>query len=92
MNDEYASYVGIFAGVCTAASMLPQLIKIIRDKKAGEISYLMLIILLSGLAGWIVYGFMKEDYPILVTNSFSFLVNVLIVIFTAKYKAAPEGA
>ncbi len=92
MDDQYVGYVGIFAGVCTAASMLPQLIKIIRDRKAGEISYLMLIILLSGLAGWIAYGFMKEDYPILVTNCFSFLVNVLIVIFTVKYKAAPAGA
>jgi MtN3 and saliva related transmembrane protein len=92
MDNQYVGYVGIFAGVCTAASMLPQLIKIIRERKAGDISYMMLVILLSGLAGWIVYGLMKEDYPIILTNCFSFVVNVLIFIFTAKYKAAPQSA
>jgi MtN3 and saliva related transmembrane protein len=80
------AYVGIGAGICTAASLLPQLIKIIREKKADDLSFFMLFILLAGLAGWIVYGAMTEDYPILVTNSFSFLVNSLIIFFVLRYK------
>jgi MtN3 and saliva related transmembrane protein len=88
---DYSEYVGIVAGICTAASLCPQLFKIIRDKKAGEISYFMLFILLTGLAGWIWYGFLKTDYPILVTNMFSFLVNILIIIFTVKYKKRQQS-
>jgi len=79
-------YVGIAAGVCTSVSMLPQLFKIIKEKKAGAISYLMLIILLIGLVGWVYYGILKEDYPIIITNCFSFVVNFLIIVFTFKYK------
>jgi len=84
--EEYILYVGLGAGICTAISMVPQLIKIIREKKAEDISYFMLFILLAGLGGWIVYGFLKTDYPIIVTNSFSLLVNLLIIGFSIKYK------
>lgn len=89
--EKYTQYIGIFAGICTAVSLLPQLIKIIRKKKADDISWFYLFILVTGLAGWVVYGFLKTDYPIIVTNCFSFLVNVLIIIFTRMYKKNPAG-
>lgn len=78
--------IGIIAGICTGISLLPQLIKIIKDKKADDISWVMLIVLLAGLAGWVWYGMLREDYPIIITNSFSFLVNVAIIFFTVRYR------
>ena len=81
-----ATYIGIGAGTLTAISLLPQLIKILREKKADDISYGMLFTLLAGLAGWVVYGILKEDYPIIITNSFSLAVNSLITFFSIKYK------
>ena len=77
--------IGIVAGILTATSMLPQLIKIIKEKKAEEISLFMLVVLISGLALWLVYGIMRDDWPIIGTNAFSLLVNVLMVIFRIKY-------
>jgi MtN3 and saliva related transmembrane protein len=68
-------------------SLIPQLVKIIREKKADGISLGMFIVLLAGISGWIWYGLIKEDYPIIITNSFSFIVNFLILIFSLKYKA-----
>ncbi len=67
--------------------MLPQVIKIAREKKAEEISLVMLLVLLGGIALWIVYGVMKKDMPIIVTNSFSLLVNIVLMILRIKYKA-----
>ena len=84
------SYIGIAAGVCTAVSLLPQLIKIIREKKAENISYFMIAILLLGLAGWIAYGFLRKDAPLILTNIFSFIVNVLMMIFSVKYKPSAK--
>jgi MtN3 and saliva related transmembrane protein len=78
--------VGIAAGILTSISLLPQLIKIIKEKKANDISVFMLIILLSGLCAWVWYGILKEDLPVIVTNSFSMLVNLLVIIFTIRYK------
>jgi MtN3 and saliva related transmembrane protein len=78
--------IGISAGVFTAASMLPQLIKIIKEKKADDISLPMLFILFSGLILWIWYGFMKTDRAIIITNIFSLLINILTLAFSIKYK------
>jgi MtN3 and saliva related transmembrane protein len=78
-------WVGIAAGVLTSISMLPQLTKIIRKKKAEEVSIIMLLVLLSGLALWAVYGFMREDWPIIITNLFSFLLNCLVLFFRVRY-------
>jgi len=83
---ENTEYIGIAAGICTSVSLLPQLIKIIKEKKADDISYFMLAILITGLTGWVWYGIRKSDLPIILTNSFSVLVNILVIIFTAKYK------
>ncbi|MFN2457983.1 MAG: SemiSWEET transporter [Chitinophagaceae bacterium] len=77
---------GIIAGVLTATSMLPQLLKIIKEKKVEDISIVMLLVLLGGLAMWILYGIQKDDMPIIVTNCFSLLVNLTIVFFRFRYK------
>jgi MtN3 and saliva related transmembrane protein len=78
--------LGVAAGMCTSASLLPQLVRIIRTKKADDLSYFMLAILLTGLGLWVWYGSLKQDLPIIATNSFSMLVNALVIGFTVKYK------
>ena len=83
MNEQI---VGIGAGICTSVSLLPQLVKIIKEKKAENISLLTFVVLLIGLGGWIAYGIMKDDMPIIITNCFSFLVNSMIIFFSMKYK------
>lgn len=83
---EYALYIGIAAGVCTSVSMLPQLIKIIKTKKADDISYVTVVVLLVGVAAWIWYGVLRMDYPIIVTNSFSLVVSLMVLAFSVRYK------
>ncbi len=85
-NEKYLSILGFIAGVLTAVSMLPQLIKTIKEKKVEDVSPLMLIVLISGIACWTLYGFFKNDLPLLITNSFSFLLNSIMLFLRFKYK------
>lgn len=78
--------VGISAGVLTGASMVPQVIKMFQEKKASQVSIFMLLILVTGLALWTWYGFLKEDWPIIVTNSFSLIINGLMIFLRYKYR------
>ena len=78
-------WIGIAAGILTAVSMLPQLIKIIQERKAHDVSIVMLLVLMAGLAMWAIYGFMREDWPIIVTNCFSFLLNSVVLFFRIKF-------
>jgi MtN3 and saliva related transmembrane protein len=77
--------VGIVAGILTASSLLPQVIKTLKEKKAAEVSKGMLITLMSGVALWIYYGILREDMPIIVTNCFSLMVNIAMMVLRIKY-------
>jgi len=77
--------IGLAAGILTSCSLLPQLIKTIREKKAEDVSIVMLIVLMSGVALWVVYGVKRNDLPIMVTNSFSLLLNITMIVLRLKY-------
>ena len=82
MNENV---LGIIAGVLTSVSMIPQLVKVIREKDVEDISLLMLLILISGLSLWIWYGIVKEEWPIILSNSFAVLVNISLLLCYFMY-------
>ncbi len=84
--ENIENIVGIAAGILTSTSLLPQLFKMFKEKKATDISLPMLIILLTGVTLWIWYGLMKKDWPIIITNGFSLLVNILIILSRWYFK------
>lgn len=86
MIMNIAIFVGVAASICTTLSFLPQLIKMIRTKKTGDISYFMLIILFVGGGLWIGYGIIKDDWIIIISNSVSTLINIVSGIFSIKYR------
>ena len=83
---DSAGVIGIVAGVFTSISLLPQLIKIIKEKKVDELPMSMFISLLIGLSLWVYYGVLRKDMPIIVTNGFSVLQNIFILFFRFKYR------
>jgi MtN3 and saliva related transmembrane protein len=87
---NYTSILGIVAGILTSSSLLPQLIKIIREKKVEDLSVGMFVTLMIGVLLWIVYGILRDDMPIIFTNAFSVLINICILFFRFKYKRAKK--
>ena len=83
---DWTQIIGLAAGICTACSLLPQVVKTWKEKKAEDVSLLMLFVLQAGLILWIVYGIKKDDLPIIVTNCFSLLVNIVMTILRIRYK------
>ena len=79
-------WIGIAASICTGISLLPQLLKLIKEKKSENVSFPMMIVLLSGLILWIIYGFYKEDYIIILSNGTSMLLNISILVLGTIYK------
>ena len=78
--------IGIGASILTGISMMPQLVKTFKEKKAGDISLGMLALLLAGLGLWTWYGVEKSDWIISISNAFSFLVNAMLAVLSLKYK------
>lgn len=78
--------IGIIAGMLTSISMIPQLIKVIKEKDVKNISWSMITVLLVGVSLWVIYGILKLQWPIIVSNAFSVLVNLTFLIYYFIYK------
>lgn len=86
----FTTFLGIFAGILTSTAMLPQVIKAFKTKDTKDLSAFMVVLMSTGLGFWVYYGFLRDDKPIIYTNSFSFLVNVTLLILHLKYKDGHE--
>lgn len=78
--------IGTIAGILTSVSMIPQLIKVLKEKDVENLSWGMIAVLLTGVSLWVVYGIMKNELPIILSNGFSVLVNTILLIYYFKYK------
>lgn len=85
MNPTNIQILGIGAGILTAISMLPQLLKTFKEKKAEDISLVMILVLMTGIGCWIWYGILRKDIPIIFTNSLSLVLNSILLYFRIKY-------
>lgn len=83
MNENI---LGIVAGVLTSASMIPQLIKVLKEKNVKDLSLVMLLVLITGVSLWVWYGIMKDELPIILSNAFSVLVNLSLLVCYFIYR------
>ena len=85
MKIIYIEFFGYFAAILTTLAFIPQLIKTLKTKKAEDVSLTTLIMFLTGVASWIIYGIQISSKPILIANTITFLLNFLILVLKLIY-------
>ncbi|GGF15994.1 SemiSWEET family sugar transporter [Flavobacterium limi] len=83
---NFINILGLFAGICVTVSVIPQIIKVWKTKKVKQISLLTFSVLTFGIAMWVIYGILKNDFPIIITNSISLFLNLIMVYFLIYYE------
>ena len=86
---EFIEVIGLIAGTCTSSALIPQLIKTIKKKKAADLSLFMLLVLLAGNSLWVYYGLERSIVPIIATNMFALILNIIMLVLKLKY--SPRG-
>lgn len=82
----YENIIGIVAGLFTSIAMLPQLIKVLKTKETADLSITMICVLIAGVSLWVYYGFLQKEMPIILSNAFSVLVNLTLLICWFLFK------
>jgi MtN3 and saliva related transmembrane protein len=77
--------IGVCAGVLVIICLIPQLITIIQNKSAKDVSILMYITLFIAQILWFIYGYLISDLQILITNVISAFISGLIIICSVYY-------
>jgi MtN3 and saliva related transmembrane protein len=69
--STFATVVGLAAAVCTTGANVPQLKKAWTTGKSDDISMNTLWVMASGLALWVAYGMLQNDFVIMLANAIS---------------------
>lgn len=77
---NFADYIGSFAATCTTIAFIPQAVKSYRTRDLSGISLPMYAIFTSGVALWLVYGLLKQDWPIIIANAITVALSAMILI------------
>ncbi|MGA2833355.1 MAG: SemiSWEET transporter [Terracidiphilus sp.] len=77
--------VGLLAGFCTTACLVPQLHSIWRSKSAHGISAAMFLVMGLGAALWLTYGIAIRSLPVIVANSATLALIVTILTLKMRY-------
>ena len=77
--------LGLLAAAFTTAALLPQVIKTVKTKKTDDISLLMYIILSIGISLWLIYGLLTIDLPIILANSITLILTVIVLILKIRH-------
>ena len=81
----FVNVLGYVAGAITALTFLPQVIKTWREKSAKDISLLMFLIAAANEILWIVYGVLKSDWVIILTNAVVLAMSLTMIILKFRY-------
>jgi MtN3 and saliva related transmembrane protein len=77
--------IGFIAGGLSSALFIPQIIKILREKSAEEISLLTCIIGIVSSALWLWYGILQDHISMMVTNSIAVAATAVLVVLRLIY-------
>jgi MtN3 and saliva related transmembrane protein len=81
---EFTLIIGNIAAVLTSISFLPQVIKIIKTKDTKSISLPMYILFVLGITLWLIYGILKNDFPIIMANIVTIIFASIILFYKIK--------
>lgn len=82
---DFETIIGLIASIISSGTMIPQLIKIVKEKDSKGLSKITLAIIITGLSVWIYYGVLKDDWIIIGSNIAAVLINVVTLWLTFKY-------
>lgn len=77
--------VSAIAATLTTLAFVPQAIHILRLKKTHAISLQMYLAFATGVAFWMIYGFMIWNWAMIIANAITLALTVAIITMKLRY-------
>jgi len=78
--------IGLIAATCTTLAFVPQVFKAWKYKSTQDISLTMYLVLLLGLILWLIYGLHHNSMAIILANSITGLLVLLMLALKLRHK------
>jgi MtN3 and saliva related transmembrane protein len=78
-------FVSAMAATLTTIAFVPQAIHIIRHKETRAISLQMYVVFATGIAFWLIFGFMLWNWPMILSNIVTLTLALTIISMKLRY-------
>jgi len=88
----FADVIGTGAALCSMASFVPQIVKIVRERDASAVSLRMYAVTVTGFSLWIAYGVLTKAWPVMAANTVCLVLSAAILALKWRWpgdEAAP---
>lgn len=85
MIDNF-EIIGLVAGVLTTSAFVPQVYKTWKSKSAESLSLTMYLVFFVGIILWLIYGISINSLAMILANSVTGLLAILLIFFKLRYK------
>ena len=85
MDPLAIKLIGFAAATCTTVAYAPQVIKVWKTRSARDVSLGMFLIMVLGLALWLIYGLLSGDGPLIASNAVTMLLAGGILVMKLRY-------
>ncbi|WP_024929903.1 SemiSWEET transporter [Methylophilus sp. OH31] len=76
--------IGSIAAVCTTIAFVPQVIKSWRTRDLSGISLPMYTIFTTGVLLWLIYGILRQDWPVIIANAITAILAGVVLWLKLK--------
>ena len=80
------SLIGLIAGTLTTLSFVPQVAKAWRRQSVNDLSLTMLLMFATGVALWLIYGFLNAAVPIIVANGVTLVLAIGLIGMKVRFR------
>jgi MtN3 and saliva related transmembrane protein len=75
---------GVAAGLCSMASFVPQILKMVRERDASGVSLRMYAVTIVGFICWTTYGALSGSWPVTLANAVCLVLVCVIFVLRLR--------
>ena len=85
---HWIEIVGLFGAFLSSITFIPQVYKAWQTKSVGDLSVWMILIVLTSVIVWLVYGVYLKLLPVIIANATILVLALLLLYFKLSFKRA----
>ncbi|MGI9138343.1 MAG: SemiSWEET family sugar transporter [Sediminibacterium sp.] len=86
ISPEIIDYIGYLGSFLSCVTFIPQVYLSWKSKSVGDLSFLMILIVITSTIVWLAYGYFVNSGPVLMANAVVLSLSLMLLYFKLTFK------
>ena len=86
ITPQVINYIGYLGSFLSCITFIPQVYQSWKSKSVGDLSFLMILIVITSTMVWLVYGYFVNSGPVMMANTVVLALSLMLLYFKLTFK------